>query len=313
MITRSTGTTRPTGSTHPATARAVPPLPGTPTAAATPYPDPVDGLLHAAAAHRPLEDVARLITMLEQSEECTDAAAGVLRAAGTTRSLEDVSRLVTVLSRAPHPADHTGHMIRAAAEHRPVEEVAELVGRLTRERETETEREREKEEAGRRPMGPPPTAADIGASRPGRSDEPARATRWTAASALAVCGISHIPVHPDGVPLTALVIAWALSVLCLLAAVPLSRGPAPLPTAAAVAGALVPLALLAAQLLSGRVAALAGLPEAALAPPWAGAATAVCAALTALCVLLARVFGDRHDGDAEPRDEGLVAEAGATD
>ncbi|MFE8015164.1 hypothetical protein ACFU3O_20795 [Streptomyces antibioticus] len=305
MITRSTGTTRPTGSTHPATARAVPPLPGTPTAAATPYPDPVDGLLHAAAAHRPLEDVARLITMLEQSEECTDAAAGVLRAAGTTRSLEDVSRLVTVLSRAPHPADHTGHMIRAAAEHRPVEEVAELVGRLTRERERERE--------GRRPMGPPPTAADTGASRPGRSAEPARATRWTAASALAVCGISHIPVHPDGVPLTALVIAWALSVLCLLAAVPLTRGSAPLPTAAAVAGVLVPLALLAAQLLSGRVAALAGLPEAALAPPWAGAATAVCAALTALCVLLARVFGDRHDRDAEPRDGGLVPEAGATD
>ncbi|MET9057780.1 hypothetical protein ABZX99_08190 [Streptomyces antibioticus] len=302
MITRSTGTTRPTGSTHPATARAVPPLPGTPTAAATPYPDPVDGLLHAAAAHRPLEDVARLITMLEQSEECTDAAAGVLRAAGTTRSLEDVSRLVTVLSRAPHAADHTGHMIRAAAEHRPVEEVAELVGRLTRERE--------REEEGRRPMGPPPTGAGIGASRPGRSDEPARATRWTAASALTVCGISHIPVHPDGVPLTALVIAWALSVLCLLAAVSLTRGQAPLRTAASVAGVLVPLALLAAQLLSGRVAALAGLPEAALAPPWAGAATAVCAALTALCVLLVRVFGDR---DAEPRDGGLVPEAGATD
>ncbi|MET9098905.1 hypothetical protein [Streptomyces antibioticus] len=309
MITRSTGTTRPTGSTHPATARAVPPLPGTPTAAATPYPDPVDGLLHAAAAHRPLEDVARLITMLEQSEECTDAAAGVLRAAGTTRSLEDVSRLVTVLSRAPHAADHTGHMIRAAAEHRPVEEVAELVGRLTRERETE----REREEAGRRPMGPPPTAADTGASRPGRSDEPARATRWTAASALTVCGISHFPVHPDGVPLTALVIAWALSVLCLLAAVPLSRRQAPLRTAAAVAGVLVPLALLAVQLPSGRMAALAGLPEAALAPPWAGASTAVCAALTALCVLLVRVFGDRRDRDAEPRDGGLVPEAGATD
>ncbi|MGW1035702.1 hypothetical protein ACWD4Z_26375 [Streptomyces antibioticus] len=302
MITRSTGTTRPTGSTRPATARAVPPLPGTPTAAATPYPDPVDGLLHAAAAHRPLEDVARLITMLEQSEECTDAAAGVLRAAGTSRSLEDVSRLVTVLSRAPHPADHTGHMIRAAAEHRPVEEVAELVGRLTRERGREQEG---------RPVGPSPTAADIGASRPRRSDAPGPATRWTAASVLTACGISHIPVHPDGVPLTALVIAWALSVLCLLAAVPLSRGP--VPTAAAVAGVLAPLALLAAQLLSGRVAALSGLPEAALAPPWAGAATAVCAALTALCALLVRVFGDRRDRDAEPRDAGTVPEAAATD
>ncbi|MEU3280939.1 hypothetical protein [Streptomyces antibioticus] len=287
MITRSTGTTRPTGSTRPATALAVPPLPGTPTAAAAPYPDPVDGLLHAAAAHRPLGDVARLITMLEQSEECSDAAAGVLRAAGTTRSLEDASRLVTVLSRAPHPADHTGHMIRAAAEHRPVEEVAELVGRLTREWE-------------RRPAGPSPTAAGIGASRPARSDEPARAARWTAASALAVCGISHIPVHPDGIPLTALVIAWALSVLCLPAAVPLSRGQAPRP--AAVAGGCwcrspcwPPSSCPAAW------------------RPWPGCRRGPgrrrrCARRCARCW-----SGCSCNRDAEPRATGLVPEAAATD
>ncbi|MFF1438980.1 hypothetical protein [Streptomyces sp. NPDC058295] len=106
---------------------------GPPSEAAAVYPDPVDGLLHAAAANRPLEDVARLITLLEQSEGGEDAAAGVLRVVGTDRPLEDVPRLVTVLSRPPHHAEHAGHMIRAAAESRSVEEVTRLMALLYRE------------------------------------------------------------------------------------------------------------------------------------------------------------------------------------
>lgn len=61
-----------------AASTALPPVPpaapvygpdaGPPSEAGPAYPDPVDGLLHAAAANRPLEDVARLITLLEQGE-----------------------------------------------------------------------------------------------------------------------------------------------------------------------------------------------------------------------------------------------------
>ncbi|MDR6975890.1 hypothetical protein J2X68_002578 [Streptomyces sp. 3330] len=145
-----------TRSTRPVTDRSVPPLAAASAAAPTTpppmppaapvhqpdagppggtgpaYPDPVDGLLHAAAAHRPLEDVARLVTLLEQSEGGGDAAAGVLRVVGTDRPLEDVPRLVDVLSRPPHDADHAGHMIRAAAESRSVEEVTLLMALLHR-------------------------------------------------------------------------------------------------------------------------------------------------------------------------------------
>ncbi|MGV9556930.1 hypothetical protein [Streptomyces sp. NPDC003522] len=99
----------------------------------TAYPDPVDGLLHAAAAHRPLEDVVRLVALLEESEEGRQAAADVLRAIGTDRPVEDVARLVAVLSRSPHDAGHADHVIRAAAGSRPVEEVTRLMTLLYRE------------------------------------------------------------------------------------------------------------------------------------------------------------------------------------
>ncbi|MFE2262232.1 hypothetical protein [Streptomyces griseosporeus] len=96
------------------------------------YADPVSGLLRVAAAERPLEDVARLITLLEQSEDGAGTAAEMLRAVGTERPVEDVSRLAALLSRPPHHADDADRMIRAAAEARPVEEVTRLMSLLHR-------------------------------------------------------------------------------------------------------------------------------------------------------------------------------------
>ncbi|MFF3201090.1 hypothetical protein [Streptomyces sp. NPDC002962] len=145
MITRSTrSVTDRSASLLPdaSATTALPPVPpaapvygpdaGPPSETGPAYPDPVDGLLRAAAANRPLEDVARLITLLEQCEGGVDAAAGVLRVVGTDRPLEDVPRLVTVLSRPPHHAEQAGHMIRAAAESRSVEEVTRLMALLYR-------------------------------------------------------------------------------------------------------------------------------------------------------------------------------------
>lgn len=96
------------------------------------YPDPVDGLIREAAANRSLEDVARLVALLEQTEDGREAAADVLRVVGAGRPLEDVSRLVAVLSGPPHDAQHADHMIRAAVESRSVEEVARLMALLFR-------------------------------------------------------------------------------------------------------------------------------------------------------------------------------------
>ncbi|MHC3467084.1 hypothetical protein ACYF6T_00045 [Streptomyces sp. 7R007] len=81
-------------------------------------------------ADRPLEEVARLITLLEESPQYARATVDALRAVGVDRSVEDVTRLVALLTRPPRDADSADEAIRAAAEFRPVEEVTRLMGLL---------------------------------------------------------------------------------------------------------------------------------------------------------------------------------------
>ncbi|MFF4255873.1 hypothetical protein ACFY1L_32150 [Streptomyces sp. NPDC001663] len=94
--------------------------------------DPLSALLHAAVADRPLEEVANLITLLEQSPQYAQATVDALRAVGTDRSVEDVSRLVTLLTKPPRDPASADEAIRAAAESRPVEDVSRLMALLHR-------------------------------------------------------------------------------------------------------------------------------------------------------------------------------------
>ncbi|GAA2426377.1 hypothetical protein ACFPFX_01290 [Streptomyces mauvecolor] len=96
------------------------------------YSSPVDGLVHAAVADRPLEEVVQLITLLEQSPEYARATIDALHAVGMDRSVEDISRLVALLTRPPRSPDSADEAIRAAAEYRPVEEVTRLMSLLHR-------------------------------------------------------------------------------------------------------------------------------------------------------------------------------------
>jgi hypothetical protein len=91
------------------------------------YGDPVDELVRAAVADRPLEDIAHLITLLEQSPEYAEATIAALRAVGVGRTVEDVTRLVALLTRPPRDAAGADQAIRAAAECRPVAEVTRLL------------------------------------------------------------------------------------------------------------------------------------------------------------------------------------------
>ncbi|MGI5460684.1 hypothetical protein ACQEWB_47475 [Streptomyces sp. CA-249302] len=96
----------------------------------TAHDDPVSALVHAAVADRPLEEVARLITLLEESPQYAQATVDALRAVGTDRSVEDVTRLAALLTRPPRDADSADEAIRAAAGSRPVEEVTRLMALL---------------------------------------------------------------------------------------------------------------------------------------------------------------------------------------
>ncbi|WEO93718.1 hypothetical protein A6P39_006685 [Streptomyces sp. FXJ1.172] len=92
-----------------------------------PYRDPLRGLVRSAVAERPLEDVVRLITLLESSPEHARTAADALRAVGLDRPVEDLARLITLLTRPPRGADSADEVIRAAAERRPLEDVTRLI------------------------------------------------------------------------------------------------------------------------------------------------------------------------------------------
>ena len=96
------------------------------------YTDPMHGLVHAAVADRPLEEVLQFITLLEQSPKYAQATVDALRAVGVDRSVEDVTRLVTLLTRPPRNPDCADEAIRAAAECRPVEDVTRLMTLLRR-------------------------------------------------------------------------------------------------------------------------------------------------------------------------------------
>ncbi|MFI1697082.1 hypothetical protein ACH419_14045 [Streptomyces bobili] len=322
-----------------------------PDSGSDPAPDPVDGLLNAVAAHRSPEDVALLISLLEESEEGRRAAADVLRAIGTDRPVEDVTRLVAVLSRPPHDAAHADHMIRAAAEnrpveevtrlmallyrepleqhcgdeavraaaaHRPVEELAELVTRLGRHREERAARQRPATGAAEPVPEDPLAAFDVAGGPPPRPAEPparrtpagaaapapspwAAWTDWAAAVTLALCGVAHVPVDRQGIPVGALATALALSGLCLLLALALLRRPA-LPLL--VLGVLVPAVFAGAQVSAGRVdvVGLVPLTEAGLAPPWIAGPLATATAVTVTVALLAHLLGDRRPAGAPAPD-----------
>ncbi|CCK25271.1 putative membrane protein [Streptomyces davaonensis JCM 4913] len=272
--------------------------------------DPVGGLLHAAVADRPVEEVAQLITLLERSPEHARATLEALRAVGVDRSVEDVTHLVGLLTRPPRTADSADETIRAAAERRsledvtrlvallhrtdlephcgqeavraaatgrPVEELVELIRRLTEERE-------------RPPLPEPPPEPPVAGLAP-RSltpGQPPRPPTWPGrltVAALVVCAVACFPLGRDGSSLRVYALALGMSVACLAVALLLTLRI----TAPVLAGAvLVPAALAAAQLLDGRLPST-GLSRAldlTLAPAWAAGPAAVCASLAALTALL---------------------------
>ncbi|MEV5384549.1 hypothetical protein [Streptomyces sp. NPDC052721] len=94
--------------------------------------DPLRGLVHAAVTGRPVEDVARLVTLLERSPELARMTADALRAVAVDRSVEDVTRLVTLLTEPPRDSGSADEAIRAAAQGRPLEDVSRLVRLLHR-------------------------------------------------------------------------------------------------------------------------------------------------------------------------------------
>ncbi|MFG5718128.1 hypothetical protein [Streptomyces murinus] len=96
------------------------------------YDDPLLGLVRTAVTTRPLEDVVRLIALLEGAPEHTRTLAEAVRSAGLDRSVADVTRLAALLTRPPRTPAGADAVLRAAAGQRPVDEVGMLLRQLHR-------------------------------------------------------------------------------------------------------------------------------------------------------------------------------------
>ncbi|WP_328349980.1 hypothetical protein OG828_03310 [Streptomyces sp. NBC_00457] len=305
------------------------------------YGDPLGGLVQAAVADRPLEEVAHLITLLEQSPQYAQATVDALRAVGVTRSVEDVTRLVILLTRPPRDAGCADEAIRAAAGARPVEEVTrlmdlmhraplephcgqeairavatgrpveelvELIGRLAVARSAESVDEPpDWPPFGQGPEGAP-TLGAVPPPPPGRPPSVNRAPRWPSrlsVAALAVCGLLWFPPQRDGASPQVYGFALGVSALCLFLALLLTvRAALPLLAAAVV----VPAALAATQVFEAWLDSpdLSWALDLTLAPSWATGLTAVCAALAALIALLVNLAAQSPGADSVAR---LMAEA----
>jgi hypothetical protein len=284
--------------------------------------DPVTALVHAAVADRPLEEVAGLITLLEQSPQYARATVDALRAVGTDRSVEDVTRLMALLHRTPLEPHCGQEAARVAATARPVEELVELIGRLSEERDAHADRMTA--EARQQPHGSPAMPED-GAPPPGHEPEsgapaaaevdlaprvlPRKPNRrrvhhsWPgvlAAAVLLLCGMLWFPLHRDGAPPQSYGLTLGASALCTLLAVLLTLRPT-LP-AFAVAAA-VPTVLAAGQMYEGRfhTEPLSRALDLTLAPSWIAGVAAMCAALAALTGVLVRLAAQQPKAAAPPR------------
>ncbi|WP_327677528.1 hypothetical protein [Streptomyces sp. NBC_00467] len=103
---------------------------GRPDATASSSDEPIRTLLWTAAAHRPLDEVAALVSLLNRTGELSRPGDEALRAAAVARPLEEVRQLVTLLTETPHDTGEASTTLRAAAMGRLVEDVAELAAIL---------------------------------------------------------------------------------------------------------------------------------------------------------------------------------------
>ncbi|MFF4764210.1 hypothetical protein [Streptomyces sp. NPDC001292] len=285
--------------------------------------DPVGGLVRAAVDDRPLEEILRLVILLEESPEHAEAVRHALRAVALNRPVEDVARLVAELTRPPRPADsaddtiraavggrcvedvtrlvallhrppqlpHCGRAaIRAAAAGRTVEDLVELIGRLAQERHDE-------------PGATPGAAAELEAVGE-RAGRPAFWPGWIAAAALAVCGVAYFPLRWQGVPLFVCFLALTVSGLCGLLALLLALRAG---VVALVAGAVVPAVLAGVGYVEGRFvpAQVSRALAITVAPPLSAGLTAVCASLASLAALSLLLMVQAAERHPPPRPTGL--------
>ncbi len=84
-------------------------------------------LLRAVALSRPLDEVASLAHLLNQTGEQPRPGDAALHLAAVSRPLDDVRQLISLLKKPPHTDDEADTTLRAVAAERSIEDVAALI------------------------------------------------------------------------------------------------------------------------------------------------------------------------------------------
>ncbi|MFJ8828271.1 hypothetical protein ACIREE_41960 [Streptomyces sp. NPDC102467] len=292
----------------------------------------VEELIRIAVLSRPLDDIADLVTRLEQTPDGAPTAASVLRLAAVARSVDDVTRLVELLGPPQHPADHMDEAIRHAAQERPVPDVTHLVRLLSRSphdphssaeavHAAATSRSVEDliqligslgEHSGNgapvvssTPAAPPAETAEHAetaepetaaeASHPQKNRNSSRPQMWlrrTAGVLMLLCAAAHFPMDWSQSSAVSVSAAIGVSAICAAAGIALCLSRS---TAVAVAAALLAGALAVGHLMDDRLASgsLARVLQPEGVPAPLPALSAVIAALAALLVVAITVAGLR--------------------
>ncbi|MDF9810864.1 hypothetical protein [Streptomyces sp. SPB162] len=209
-------------------------------------------LLRAVATMRSLDEVAALVTLLNESGGFPPLGDEALRLAAVSRPLPEVCELVGLLNKPPHKAGDAEKALRAAAMGRPIEEVAELLTIFSTdrgeaeplqavacldERPTDLRGALNAAVAPRRPTAGALAALNTARFAKGRGASGAEATtafargpaaasstrsvlRWPAAAALLVIGAIHLPSDIAGLRTgdVAAGISLGIALLCLILA-----------------------------------------------------------------------------------------------
>ncbi|MEU9192352.1 hypothetical protein [Streptomyces hundungensis] len=146
-------------------------------------------VLRIAAMSRPLDEVASLAHLLNQTGEQPRPGDEALHMAAVSRPLDEVRELISLLKKPPHTDEEADMALRAAATERPVEEVAALIASLRPEADVPRAEPRPPQAVSlarfgpaasappspdAAPAPPPPDAAQV-PPRPGMAPAPAPA------------------------------------------------------------------------------------------------------------------------------------------
>ncbi|WP_440572851.1 hypothetical protein [Streptomyces sp. KR2] len=208
-------------------------------------PQPVeraDEAIHLAAAERPIDDVSDLVALLHRPPHDSHAGEEAVHAAATGLTVEELAQLIDRLeTERVADAETETTPPSAALPAEPSQEeptgfplpdgdsasTAHTVGTATVAATTEaptmhapTTRPTPSLADGRRPSSRPRQAPE--ATAQDRQATPAAALplwlRWTTVAALLLCGVTHFPFQPTGLPASAYGLAVGIAVLCLLLA-----------------------------------------------------------------------------------------------